>query len=89
MPLTMAKKKNYEFMSKFHKFVWSSLEFLMNLQDYGYFLTYLTKFTLIWKPISDSSFEFQCLNQIHSNTKFEQNMDQFNLNRIWNEFYLK
>jgi hypothetical protein len=46
-------------------------DFLLNLQAYEYFLYGLTKFTWIWNPNSDSSFEFKGLNQIHSNAKFE------------------
>jgi hypothetical protein len=68
--LTMIKKKNYEFRSKFHNF-WSSREFLLNLQACEYFPNGLTKFKRIWKPNSDSLFEFKGLNQIHLNTKFE------------------
>jgi hypothetical protein len=50
------------------------------------FINCLTKFTWIWNPISNSSFQFKGLNQNHSITKFEQNLKEFkpkpNLNWI-------
>jgi hypothetical protein len=49
----------------------------MNFQAYEYFLICLIKFTWIWDPNSDSSFEFKGLNPSHSNTKFEQNSEEF------------
>jgi hypothetical protein len=57
----------------------------MNLQVYEHFLNGLTKFTWIWNPNSDSLFEIKGLNQIHSNTKFEQNLEGFKskLNLNW------
>jgi hypothetical protein len=57
----------------------------MNFQAYEYFLICLTKFTWIWNPNSDSWFEFKCLNQIHSITKFGQNLVEFKSkpNMIW------
>jgi hypothetical protein len=78
------RKKNYEFRSKFHNF-WSSIEFPMNFQAYEYFLIFLIKFTWIWNPKLDSSFEFKGLNSFYSNTKFEQNLEEFKStpNLIW------
>jgi hypothetical protein len=46
------------------------------------------KFIWIWKPNSDSLFEFKGLNQIQSNTKFEQNLDEVKSKLNLIEFYL-